>query len=230
MIVVVWVKHLILENFTMSSPLRSTAAISLAIPILLAAASPALAKKGAAWLTYTAPFTCGHHDPGDGSAVGGDYATSVTVTNVNPVETRVRARVQITDPSPEESDRIAHTLGAGRSIKIDCEELLDDAFILPVGLDGMDFFQGVLTIDSRARLSVVVQTSAAGLDGGISVENRQVDAVVVRRRRERDDNNAEICHIPPGNPGNRHTINVGESAVNAHLAHGDHTGSCRSPR
>jgi hypothetical protein len=212
----------------MSSILYSVRAILFAMPILLAAGSPALAKKGASWLTYTAPFTCGHHDPGDGSAVGGDYATSVT--NVNPVETRIRARVQITDPSPEESDRVAHTLDAGRSIKIDCEDLLDDAFILPVGLDGMDFFQGVLTIESRARLSVVVQTSAAGLDGGISVENRQVDAVVIRRRRERDSSNVEICHIPPGNPGSRHTIYVGESAVNAHLAHGDHTGSCRSPR
>jgi len=30
-----------------------------------------------------------------------------------------------------------------------------------------------------------------------------------------------ICHIPPGNPGNAHTINVSGNAKNAHLAHGD---------
>jgi hypothetical protein len=30
-----------------------------------------------------------------------------------------------------------------------------------------------------------------------------------------------ICHIPPGNPGNSHSITVGPSAVPAHLAHGD---------
>ncbi len=30
-----------------------------------------------------------------------------------------------------------------------------------------------------------------------------------------------ICHIPPGNPGNNHTISVGSPAVGAHLAHGD---------
>jgi len=35
-----------------------------------------------------------------------------------------------------------------------------------------------------------------------------------------------ICHRPPGNPSNEHTITVGASAVPAHLAHGDHLGSC----
>jgi hypothetical protein len=36
----------------------------------------------------------------------------------------------------------------------------------------------------------------------------------------------EICHIPPGNPDNFHTITVSESAVEAHLAHGDAGSSC----
>lgn len=35
-----------------------------------------------------------------------------------------------------------------------------------------------------------------------------------------------ICHIPPGNPANAHTIRVGAPAVPAHLAHGDHLGAC----
>lgn len=37
-----------------------------------------------------------------------------------------------------------------------------------------------------------------------------------------------ICHSPPGNPGNAHTIVVGASAVPAHLAHGDQLGTCES--
>jgi hypothetical protein len=36
----------------------------------------------------------------------------------------------------------------------------------------------------------------------------------------------EICHVPPGNPGNAHTICVDESAVADHLAHGCSLGSC----
>src|SRR5690348_4127706 len=36
----------------------------------------------------------------------------------------------------------------------------------------------------------------------------------------------DICHIPPGNPANAHTISVAPSAVPAHLAHGDTIGDC----
>jgi hypothetical protein len=35
-----------------------------------------------------------------------------------------------------------------------------------------------------------------------------------------------ICHVPPGNPDNAHTITIGEAAVRAHLAHGDKCGQC----
>lgn len=45
-----------------------------------------------------------------------------------------------------------------------------------------------------------------------------------------DDSSAKvcICHIPPGNPSNLHTICVGEAAVPAHLAHGDYLGECQA--
>ena len=35
-----------------------------------------------------------------------------------------------------------------------------------------------------------------------------------------------ICHIPPGNPDNAHTIGVKHAALRAHLAHGDFEGAC----
>jgi hypothetical protein len=36
-----------------------------------------------------------------------------------------------------------------------------------------------------------------------------------------------ICHIPPGNPGNAHTITVGAKAADSHIAnHGDTLGAC----
>ncbi len=36
----------------------------------------------------------------------------------------------------------------------------------------------------------------------------------------------EICHIPPGNPSNSHTLVVSTNALSAHTAHGDTTGAC----
>lgn len=36
----------------------------------------------------------------------------------------------------------------------------------------------------------------------------------------------EMCHVPPGNSGNAHTICINESAVATHLAHGCTLGSC----
>jgi hypothetical protein len=38
----------------------------------------------------------------------------------------------------------------------------------------------------------------------------------------------EICHIPPGNPSNFHTIMVNANALAAHLAHGDFAGPCEN--
>jgi hypothetical protein len=35
-----------------------------------------------------------------------------------------------------------------------------------------------------------------------------------------------LCHVPPGNPANAHTITVGAPAANAHLNHGDTLGPC----
>jgi len=39
-------------------------------------------------------------------------------------------------------------------------------------------------------------------------------------------NKVTICHIPPGNPDNAHSITINVNALEAHLAHGDTIGDC----
>lgn len=38
----------------------------------------------------------------------------------------------------------------------------------------------------------------------------------------------DVCHIPPGNPDNPHTITISENALSVHLDHGDLVGACDS--
>jgi LPXTG-motif cell wall-anchored protein len=44
-----------------------------------------------------------------------------------------------------------------------------------------------------------------------------------------DDGKITICHVPPGNPANAHTIEISVNALPAHLAHGDTVGACTYP-
>ena len=39
-------------------------------------------------------------------------------------------------------------------------------------------------------------------------------------------NKITICHIPPGNPANAHSITISANAWPAHQAHGDQLGAC----
>ena len=59
----------------------------------------------------------------------------------------------------------------------------------------------------------------ATLEPSTSLEAVKIDVLKV---------GVTLCHIPPGDPANAQTIVVGQSAVAAHLAHGDSLGECYS--
>ncbi len=42
-------------------------------------------------------------------------------------------------------------------------------------------------------------------------------------------NKVAVCHFPPGNPANAHTICISANGVPAHLGHGCHLGACAVP-
>ncbi|MBI4142213.1 hypothetical protein HY484_04770, partial [Candidatus Woesearchaeota archaeon] len=46
-------------------------------------------------------------------------------------------------------------------------------------------------------------------------------------RQAAESDKITICHVPPGNPENTHTITISKSALETHLAHGDSVGECK---
>jgi hypothetical protein len=68
---------------------------------------------------------------------------------------------------------------------------------------------------------------------GVWIEGSRTDVLAHEIKLQDDEvddigtgGKATICHIPPGNPANRKTLEVGQSAVPAHMGHGDTMGPC----
>jgi len=75
-------------------------------------------------------------------------------------------------------------------------------------------------INANEALAAIV---ACGLDDGTLEPDAHLNAC-----DPQDAKKTTICHIPPGNPANAHTICVGNSAVSHHVKnHGDYVGPCQ---
>lgn len=75
------------------------------------------------------------------------------------------------------------------------------------------------TKDGKADGTKTTETKPDGSNNEDKKDEKKDDA-------SKAEEQITICHQPPGNPGERKTLTVPQSALKAHLAHGDVTGDC----
>lgn len=76
-------------------------------------------------------------------------------------------------------------------------------------------------------LALVAALSLSGCLSGLNLSGPG-NGIFGRGCEDECEEKVELCHVPPGNPENAHTINISVSAVDAHLDNhaGDHLGEC----
>jgi hypothetical protein len=217
----------------MQHPIRSVAILALAGAALVAAGPAEATSKSKAppeWFQYVVKFTCGENGGDPTRVVGGSYATAVSLYNPGEADVTLRKSLALAYPPVEQaagevSEQIEDLLVPGTALQIDCEEIQNE-FVFPVPPPLTDHVQGFLVIESNRPLHVEAVYTAAGAGGDVSVDVERIAERRVIPRLFLRPVRVVICHYPPGNPDNRHTIVVDAAAVPAHQAHGDTAGPC----
>lgn len=78
-----------------------------------------------------------------------------------------------------------------------------------------------------AAVAIYLERPACGSN---SDEDEELDDDDVEEGEGEEENKLTICHYPPGNRDNAHTLQVGVSAWPAHKRHGDRVGSCEDDK
>ena len=91
--------------------------------------------------------------------------------------------------------------------------------IYPEGL--ITGYFGSLTEKAIKKFQEKYDIPATGLVGPLTRD--KINGFLTEEAKEEK---VTICHIPSGNPDEKHTLTIGKSALEAHLAHGDSVGVC----
>lgn len=179
---------------------------------------------------YVVKFVCGSNDGEEASrVVPGRYATSINIYNANDTDSLLNKNVALTFPPEEQapgavSDVIVDNLPSRAALQVDCGEI-PSGFSFPGGAPVSPYTEGFLVIESQGTLKVTAVYTATTASGGASVDVEEVEGNRIKVKNNGDQ--LTICHVPPGNPGNAHTIRIGSAAWPAHQAHGDTLGACQ---
>jgi hypothetical protein len=173
-----------------------------------------------------------------GLAQGDDFVGDEALTEVT-IEIVDDGGNVVASTETDDSGLFTAEVGAGTytvKLLVDGESVL--SFMLDVPEGGTLFAEGKVDLLPNGKLKLDVQIFRDSDGDGepddsfrIRIQGRiegepTSGNVDVEAAQDDIEDKVTICHIPPGNPENAHTIVVGGSAVAAHLAHGDFEGEC----
>lgn len=180
---------------------------------------------------YVIPFTCGNNAMDTSSALPGDYAIAIDVLNTGDADVSLDEQIHLTFPPGGQmpshvSDIVTQMIAAGSAIQISCDDLLGSAFIYATPPAATTYVQGLLVLTASTPVHVSATRTSQGAAGDLSMQTEKLKPVAVRPVEQDPNGKVTICHVPPGNPANAHTIRVGMSSWPAHQRHGDTQGAC----
>ncbi len=176
---------------------------------------------GAEWVEVELPMDLLLAAPEEARLVLDDSAVELEVDGV-----------PLTPADADQEYRITVTFRLSRSGDDPCASDIEiGPFVLIINRHGVHISQPVRFLLEAARALANIGRFAmcarahGDVDGTVELHDLRLEFGTLGD----DEEPVEICHIPPGNPDQRHTISVAPSAVAAHLAHGDYLGACVEP-
>ena len=133
------------------------------------------------------------------------------------------------NPDGDDEQQVTITFKVSRPGQDPCSSDVEIGPFELIIVDGeVTFAEDLLPLSEEAEAIVrhgrfeICAVTEGDFDGSISID----EIVLEFGKLLAGEDRVELCHIPPGDPENLHTITVGASAVGAHLAHGDYLGPC----
>jgi hypothetical protein len=163
-----------------------------------------------------------------GLADGDDdfFIGSATLANVT-VEITDAAGVAVFSTDTDGAGRFTSDLSPGTyTIVVTLDDGSELSFVLEVAEGEMLFVRGKVDLNPSGKLKINLkifhdQDGDGEADDNFTIRITGTDAETLGAADK-----VVVCHAPPGNPDNEHTIVVGPSAEQAHLNHGDEEGPC----
>jgi hypothetical protein len=166
-----------------------------------------------------------------GLADGDDdfFIGSATLANVT-VEITDAAGVAVFSTDTDGAGRFTSDLSPGTyTIVVTLDDGSELSFVLEVAEGEMLFVRGKVDLNPSGKLKINLKIFHDQDGDGEADDNFTIRITGREAGQPSSGTTADkvvVCHAPPGNPDNEHTIVVGPSAEQAHLNHGDEEGPC----